>query len=345
MISSLTSGQDITLYAIRRIGKSALIHHVFYNLKDELDCVFADIWGTTSLNEFINEIANAVIKSSVFKKRSFGNKLRDFVKSIGASLSVGMDGKPTLDIMYRDREQAFNNLEEVLSFLNVNKRPVVLAIDEFQEIKKYKDGIPLEAKLRSIGQKCQNIRFIFSGSEHHLLGEIFSTYDRPFYQSTRMMELQKIPIAVYREFILSRFLKGNKSIKPALVDHILSICYQHTYYVQAICNLLYGHRRLPATIAAFEAIYFEHLSEKRVFYRELPQLLTMQQFLTVKAFANKGLVRSPTSSDFLQRSGIGSASTMQRVMKALLDKQIIIMEKDGYRLYDVFLEHFLKYDA
>lgn len=342
IIQSIENGQDVTLYAIRRIGKSALIHHVFNSLQSDYDCIFADIWGTTSLNDFSAELANATIKSNVFVKSGFGNKLRNFVRSIGASLSVGMDGRPSVKIQYNDISQVFKNLEEILSFLNSHKKPVVLAIDEFQEINKYRDHIPLEAKLRALGQQCQNIRFIYSGSEHHLLNEVFSTYDRPFYQSTRMMEIGTIPENDYKDFILQKFTQGRKDILPEIIDHILHMTYSHTYYVQAICNHLYANKFKVRNLADFDKLYYDYLTEKRVFYEELPERLTRQQFNTVKAFAVSGKVDSPTSAEFLQKAAIRSPSSMQGIIKALLDKQIIISENDYYRIYDVFLEHFLR---
>jgi AAA+ ATPase superfamily predicted ATPase len=277
ILRSIRNQQDITLFAVRRIGKSALLHHIFYILKKEFDCIYIDIWGTTSLNGFINETANAVIKSSVFSSRSIGRKLTDFIKSIGASLSFGIDGKPSLDIIFHDQKQVFNRLEEIFMFLEKNKLPVILAFDEFQEIKKYADGIPLEAKLRTLVQKYQNIRFIFSGSEQHLLADIFSDINKPFYQSTRMMELKKIEDADYHRFILKHFSKGKKEIKDQIIVYVLSICHGHTYYVQAICNFLYSMHKMPESIAEFERLYLEYIIEKRVFYSELPQRLTKQQ--------------------------------------------------------------------
>jgi hypothetical protein len=343
ILTAVQNQQDITLFALRRIGKSALIHHVFYRLKKNFDCVYADIWGTTSLNGFINEIANAVIQSSVFSKRPLGKKLTDFIRSIGASLSVGFDGKPSVDLVYHDKNYAFKSLEEIFNFLEMNTRPVILAIDEFQEIKKYDHS--LEAKLRAIAQRCQNIRFIYSGSEHHLLNEIFSAYNAPFYQSTRMMELKKIAIDEYRTFILKHFNTAKKKIEGTVIDHILTVCYNHTYYVQAICNFLYSQSKLPQTIAEFESLYYEYITEKRVFYSELPQRLSKQQFSTIKAFAQLGLVSAPTSAEFLSLAEVKSASSMQRIIKTLIDKQLIIKEDDKMRIYDVFLEHFLRYGA
>jgi len=343
IINCIRNQQDITLYAIRRIGKTTLIQHVFQSLNKEFDCVFADIWGSTSLKEFIRELANAVIQSSVFTHRTISKKLTDFIKSIGASISIGMDGIPSLDINYQDRNQAFRNLEEIIRFLNQNRRPVVLAIDEFQEIKKYSDTSHLEAKLRTLAQINHNIRFIFSGSEQHLLAEIFSDLNKPFYQTTRMIELAKIPSKEYHAFIVKLFNSGKKQVDPSVIDYILQSCHHHTYYVQAICNFLYSQSKAPSSISDFDRIYLDYLLEKKVFYAELPQLFTTQQFSVIKAFAQCGEVKSAMSAEFMQLSEVRSASSMQRIMKTLLTKQVIIREDKVYRLYDVFLEHYLRY--
>ena len=48
-------------------------------------------------------------------------------------------------------------------------------------------------------------------------------------------------------------------------------------------------------------------------------------------------------TEFMSKAEIGSPGTMQTVIKALKEKQVIIKEGNAYRLYDVFLEHFLRY--
>ena len=343
IINSIRNQQDITLFAIRRLGKSALIHHVFNHLKKTCDCLYVDLWGTTSYSGFIIETANAVIQSTIFSRRSLGKKLTDFIRSIGASISIGYDGKPSVDIMYQDRNRVFNSLEEIFHFLEESSSPVVVAFDEFQEIKKYSDSLPLEAKLRSLVQKYHNIRFIFSGSEQHLIADIFSSTNRPFYQSTRMIDLKKIYTKDYHRFIIKHFQRGKKMITEDLVSHILSLCHGHTYYVQAVCNLIYGQDHIPDTIEKFEEIYHDFIAEKKVFYTELPQRLTRHQFNMTKAIAKYGKIESITTREFMVKAGIDSPGSIQSAIKALLAKQIVISEDRYYRLYDVFLEHYLKY--
>lgn len=343
IVSSIENQQDLTIFAIRRIGKSALIHHVFHHFNKAYDCLYVDLWGTTSLTGFINETANAVIQSSIFTKRSFSEKLTGFIRSIGASLSIGNDGRPSVDIMYHDRNQVFNRLEEIFHFLEEHSSPVIIAFDEFQEIKKYSDSMPLEAKLRSLVQRYHNIRFIFSGSEQHLISDIFSSIDKPFYQSTRMIELKKIDTKLYHKFISKHFQKGKKPVSDTLISHILDLCHGHTYYIQAICNLIYSQKTIPKTIVEFEKIFLDFILEKQVFYAELPRRLTRHQFSTTKAIASLGKAEGITTREFMAKAEISSPGTMQSVIKALKEKQVIIKEGNAYRLYDVFLEHYLRY--
>jgi len=343
LISAIRNNQDITLFGYRRLGKSALIHHVFQKLNKEYVCVYADIWGTSSVEEFTKELANGLIKSKVFARQKFSAKMVNFLKSIGASFSIGLDGLPSVDVIYHDRNQVFRNLEELFFFLNQLNVSIVFAIDEFQEIKKYDEPIPFEGKLRSLTQQSDSIVFLYSGSEQHLLNEIFTKYNMPFYQSTRMMSIGKIDEEEYFRFIIKHFKKSRRDIDPEIIKHILSISHLHTYYVQAISNFLYSREVFPSSLKEFDKLYREFIMEKGVFYSELPELLTKQQFSLLKGVAKSSTVTSPTTSDFMDLAKIRSASSMHRAINSLLEKQLIIRDDKQLRLYDVFLEHYLKY--
>jgi len=344
ILNSVINGQNITVSAYRRLGKSALIHHVFHQFHEkERVGIFVDIWGSSSLADFTACLAAAVIKSGLFGKRSITNKLRNFIAGLGASISIGIDGLPSIDFLYHNKNNPFKNLENIFSFLDAANKKVVLAIDEFQEIRKYEMAVPLEAKLRTLMQQFQNITFIFSGSEYHILDDMFNNYNRPFYQSTRMMGLGKIPRDLYTEFISNHMVRGKKVLDAPIIEHILDITHRHTYYVQAICHFIYSLRTYPKTIADFDLLYLSFLEEKYVFYAEVPNRMTVKQFATLKVIASEGVTISPTSASFLEKVPAATPSSVQRIIQALLDKQLIIKEEQGYRLYDVFLEHYLKW--
>lgn len=342
LISAIRNNQDITLFGHRRFGKSALIHHVFHKLRKEFVCIYSDIWGTTSIEEFTRELVNGIISSKVFAKQKFSEKMLNLLKSIGASFSIGVDGLPTVELIYNNRNQNFRSLEELFKFLNQLDTSILFAIDEFQEIKKYDNQAPFEGKLRALTQQSNNIVFLYSGSERHLLNKIFNEYKMPFYQSTRMISIGKIERNDYYKYIIRQFKKVKKEVNPEIVNHILEISHLHTYYVQAISNFLFSLETAPSSISEFDILYKNFVLEKRVFYSELPERLTKQQFSVLKGIAKSGVVKNPTSADFMEISKIRSASSMHRAIHSLLDKQLIIKEEGMLRMYDVFLEHYLK---
>lgn len=90
-------------------------------------------------------------------------------------------------------------LDEVFRYLDHADKPCLVAIDEFQVITKYPEN-NVEALLRTQIQHCSNATFIFSGSQRRMMGEIFTSPSRPFYQSTAIMDLKPIQESIYCEF-------------------------------------------------------------------------------------------------------------------------------------------------
>jgi AAA+ ATPase superfamily predicted ATPase len=342
IITALKNEQDITLYGYRRLGKSALIKHIFHYLESEFTCIYTDIWGTTNVEDFSRNLINSTIQSNLLRKKRFRDKVYDFLKSVGASFKIDADGNPSVDFIYKERNTAFESLDELFTFIGKLDVPVIIAIDEFQEIRNYSNHVPFEAKLRAITQNSGNVQFVFSGSEKHLLADIFTSYRMPFYQSTRMMTIDKISEKAYSEFIVRHFKSAKKEIQADVLDFILQSSYRHTFYTQAMLNLLFSISKRSTDLSEYKEHFKNFILEKAVYYSELPDLLTKQQFVMLKAIGKQGKITNPTSSDFLIQSGIKSASSMHRVVNSLLDKQLILKDDDAYRLYDVFLEHYFK---
>jgi hypothetical protein len=75
-------------------------------------------------------------------------------------------------------------------------------------------------------------------------------------------------------------------------------------------------------------------------------LLSPIQWQLLLAIAKEGLITEPQSQNFLQKHKIGAASSAQKALKALLDKEMIYpietTEKTIYRVYNVFLMRWLE---
>jgi hypothetical protein len=226
--------------------------------------------------------------------------------------------------------------------LELADRPCVIAFDEFQQITNYPEK-NIEALLRTHIQQCSKTRFIFSGSRKHLMAQMFLSPAKPFYQSTINMGLEAIPKATYMEFAKRMFVKGNKQISDQAVDQVYDLCRGITWYMQMILNELYAMTR-TGTLCTAEYIDEALRNVVRVqelSYRELLASIPTRQKSLLYALSKEHGAKNITSSAFIQKHKLVSASSVQSALRGLVEKDIV-MERDSiYWVYDVFLEQYI----
>ena len=140
IISALLNGRNITLTSPRRMGKTGLIHHVFHNMQENNDvkCFYVDLYQTDSLELLVK-------------------KLADTIPGFKVDVEPG---------------QAEYSLSEIFAYMEQSDYRCFVAFDEFQTIAGYADK-NVEALLRSYIQRLTNVNFIFSGSQRHVLENMF----------------------------------------------------------------------------------------------------------------------------------------------------------------------------
>jgi len=94
------------------------------------------------------------------------------LKSVRPEISFDEKGVPSLGLGIGDIHKPETSLDEIFQFLNQSAKPCIVAIDEFQQITKYPET-NTEALLRTYIQQSPHIRFFFSGSQRHIMGEMF----------------------------------------------------------------------------------------------------------------------------------------------------------------------------
>ena len=84
ILEALYNGRNITLIAPRRMGKTGLIHHVFYQLKEQKSDVvtlYMDIYSTQSLGDFVRLFANTVLGQLDSVPQKALNRIGQFIRS------------------------------------------------------------------------------------------------------------------------------------------------------------------------------------------------------------------------------------------------------------------------
>lgn len=184
--------------------------------------LFIDIYATKSLRDLVFALSKEILEEL---KPSGKKALQLFwksVKSLHTSVSFDINGTPSLSLGLGDIQAPATTLDEIFHYLNHADKPCLVAIDEFQQIAGYAED-NVEATLRTYVQHCSNAHFIFAGSQRHIMGNMFLTPSRPFYQSVSMMHLESIPLAKYTAFAQLHFAQAGKAspmkrLKPSTDD-------------------------------------------------------------------------------------------------------------------------------
>ena len=338
---AVTNRRHLTLFSPRRYGKTALIKHVFHlgEKKKLFVPVYTDIMATTNLSEFVENFGKAVLSAHA-KNTSVLKKMMNSLASIRPKFTIdSLTGEPAVILTVNNEKEAVDSMEAIFNYLRNQKSSFVVSIDEFQQVSYYPEK-NIEALLRSYVQLVENICIIFSGSRKHILTQMFSMPDRPFYNSTQIMEIERIPHDSYSSFILERFSVGKRIISPDALEMIFEITSLKTFYVQYLCNRLYSSFKKVDTHEVKEMI-FRIINENEPIYAGYLNLLTSQQFRVLRAIAQNNGIEAPTSKEFISGYGLGASSSASQSVKSLEDKEFISYYDEKYRVNDAFFTQWL----
>lgn len=347
LINNAINGQNTTLISIRRMGKTGLLHHVLHQLKAQNLAVgiYADMYETENLKDFTNTLANAILNAYP-EKDPFWKKAFNFLKLLRPIFTVDeLSGTPQVSLDYTKPKQFENTLMELFNFLEKQKQTVFVVIDEFQQVSTYPEK-NMEAILRTKIQRLKNVNFVFSGSSPHLLTEMFYSSKRPFYQSTQALFLKKIDPQIYASFIKHHFESNKKVLTEEALDFILEFTKGHTYYTQMLCHRVFLYSKQKIGLENVHKNALEILQLNEVMYFQYRNMLTNQQWQLMKAIAKEDTVEHANSAAFLKKYDLGAASTVQRSLKSLLEKEMIYLtieeNRKYYSVYDCFFSRWLE---
>ena len=232
---------------------------------------------------------------------------------------------------------ATTSLDEIFAYLETADKPCIVAIDEFQQIGGYEEK-NVEALLRTKIQQCKQTMFIFSGSKRHLMSNMFNSSSKPFYQSAISIGLKPIPIHIYVEFANRLFEQRGKLIDKSVIEEVYRMFDGYTWFVQMIMNELFalteeGER---CSMDKIEIARKNVILTQESSYKDLLANLAPKQKLVLQAIAKEGRAEGLTSSAFIKKYKLPSASSVQSAVKPLLKNDLITQEDGFYRVYDYF---------
>lgn len=345
LVRWLLNENNVALISTRRMGKTGLMQHCFQlpEVKESYYTFLIDIYATKTLREFVFQLGKAIMTTLKPKGQKAWELFVNSMTSLKTGFSLDMSGMPIWNIELGDVKSPEATLDEIFHYLSVADKPCIVAIDEFQQVAHYPEK-NTEALLRTYIQHCPNARFIFAGSQRHLMGEMFLSPARPFYQSVSIIHLTAIEKSKYIEFARHHFRLAHKDIDKLVISSLYDRFEGITWYLQKILNILFA-------ITPQGTVCNEEMIEKAISfildsysftYSELLYQLPEKQKELMIAICKEGKATALTSGKFIHKYSLPSSSSVQSALKGLLEKDFVTKEGVYYMVYDRFFSLWLK---
>ena len=326
------------LYSHRRFGKTSLILKVFKQLEG-VTPIYIDLYGTTSVQDFIRAALTG-IGAAESKPTRLMKLIRETITSFTASFGLDpVTGLPTVSPQLTSdlKEAPLVDVFRLAQAVSKEKK-MVIAFDEFQEVGRY-GGDSFEKQLRKHIQQHRNIAYVFSGSQKHLIMEMFSNSKRAFYRQAASFPLEKIPTDAYVQWILGLYRMDGRTIDINLASHVVDRCDGHPAYIQEFFNHLWDEKKV--TVGLMDQVERRIIRSRMAEFAYAWDSLTLNQRRALKLIAATG-GKSIYSVNNLAGFGFKTPSQATTAIKKLIEREFVV--KNGtYQIQDPIFKRWLDF--
>ena len=342
LLRAMENNEKLFVFSERRYGKTSLVHTALGKLpKKGYVWAYVDLWPTDSEATFVTAVAKAIAESMSTSVDKVLETAKKFFGSLAPSITVDEDDKPVLTFGIGKHGQLGPALDEVLEtpakIAAKGEQNIVVVFDEFQQILEYGND-QVERKLRSVIQNHRHVGYIFLGSRKHLIEKMFMDRARPLYRAGGHYPLGPIAEEHWQPFVRKRFADAHKVISKERIHEVCELTQGHPFYTQHLCHVLWElcEPKAEVTEKMIQRALQVLLERENYAYTTLWESLTVPQKRFLKGLASEVAGVKVFAGDFVRRAGLRSASNVQRVVDALLEKDIIDRDNGSFLITDRF---------
>lgn len=122
----------------------------------------------------------------------------------------------------------------------------------------------IEGAIRHVAQESENLRFIFSGSNRHILANMFDDRSSPLYMLCDRIAIDRIHKQDYIAY-LNKIAKKTwkENLDSIAIDEIFKLTERHPYYMNVLCDKVwtYSEEKLP-TIEVINLAWQEYMKNR-----------------------------------------------------------------------------------
>jgi AAA+ ATPase superfamily predicted ATPase len=344
LIYDMEGNTPVLLISPRRYGKTSLALKALENLRWPFSHI--DLYQALSEEDIAKFILNGIgqllgkIETTPKKLLSLasdffaGLHVKVILEQSGIAIEFNQNKQETISIILK-------SLEKLHDLAKKKDKRVILFLDEFQVVGEVTNNNRIEAAIREAAQKSTNVAYVFSGSNRHLMEQIFYDKKRPFYKLCDFIKLERIHETDYTKYIQNAAKKKWKvELSDNALTQIFDLAERHPHYINKLCSLLWLEEKAPTNKKVLAAWHSFTLESKSITERELA-LLSINQRKLLITLANHESTNKIFSKHMAQQLNL-TASSIQRALEPLIDKDYVYIDSDGfYKILDPLIKSVL----
>ncbi len=342
---SINSNQHIALISPRRYGKTSLMTQVLQENKHP-SCMmdFFAAGNEKFVQDIIIKEVGRLLMTLLPKQKQMKEKLFSLFANFNPKIVLSALGQ-TIEL-FPAHQQVDETIKDLLLKLDnvamVVKKRVVLVFDEFQQVGGLKESHVIEASIRHAAERSQNVNYFFSGSDRHMLEQMFSSKSRPLYRLCHLMTLGRIHRTDYENFIQAA---AKKQWKAMLSDEVLTSIFEvsqyHPYYVNVICRLIWNEDSMCTDTDAVYDLWHTYVRDHIPLLAQDIGALSPNQRSLLYALAVTPTAE-PQGQRFLSTASLAAGSVKQALQ--VLEQKDFIYQRDDkvYAILDPAIYTYLQ---
>lgn len=327
----LCNGVNTMIISPRRWGKSSLVKTTMKEIEAEhcntVAC-FIDAFRLNSESEFYNAFASSVVNSVATTLDKGMDLVRSYMRNLSARFKIkGPFIEVEVDLKQKESPV---NVEDLLNLPQKLAKEkglhIIVCIDEFQKLAEFPEWKSMEGMLRSVWQQQQDVTYCLYGSKRHMLMDIFTNSNKPFYRFGQTLYLKKIESHYWIEYIVSTFRETGKEISEDNAAMICNTMENHSWYVQQLSFFVWAATDTVATEDIIQRQLQAVLDTNLPVFEAETDRLAASQVAMLRAVAD-GEQRL-NSSEVVKRYSLGGPQTITR-NKSVLTRMDILEKQNG----------------
>ncbi|HEX6689289.1 MAG TPA: hypothetical protein VF085_11600 [Solirubrobacterales bacterium] len=348
LIGDIRNGQDVVVFAPRRCGKSSLVWSAAQALAGEGILVAqVDLMTTPTKERLAAALARSIFESIASPLERIKERALAPFRGLQIQPTVTVDpGDGSLSFSFATERRGADidaTLERLLQLPaelgGAGKARTALVMDEFQEIVEVDRDLP--KILRSVFQQQPEVAHVYLGSKRHVMQQIFSDANEPFWRSAKPVELGPIAPQPFALFIADRFRRTGREVDAVAIDALLAITGGHPYATQELAYFLW--ERVPdggtGSASHLREALADVLRSEHAHFTLLWEGASSVQRLVLEALADEP--GHPFSAAYRARHALPPPTNVQKALAALERREVVAGSRGAYRIVEPFLAEWL----